>query len=183
MFEAKEKLRANMLDRQRALTEDEKSQAEQKLVDRVTSMEFWRKSQKIGCYLAFRNELRTKKLIEKAWSQGKGVYVPVVEKSSFSMYFVQYEKTDELEKSAQGVFVPSREKSKVRVGACDCFIMPACCLDQKGHRLGYGKGFYDRFLKKNKGKSLFIGVAYACNRVEKIPCEEHDVSCEEKIWV
>ncbi len=185
MSDEKKRLRLAMQKKQRELTEQQKEQAGQDLVEHIAAMDFWKKSQNIGCYIAHKNELRTQKLMDLAWSQGKCVYVPVVEKSSRAMRFVRYQESDELEKGAYGIEQPQgagdgEDSSMV----CDCFIVPACGLDEKGYRLGVGKGYYDDFLKKHERVSCaFVAVAYRCNRVISIGPESHDVPCAIKIWV
>ena len=184
MLDEKKKLRLAMKKRQRGLTEQQKEQAGQDLVKHIAAMDFWKKSQHIGCYIAYKNELRTQKLIDLAWNQGKCIYVPVVERGSLFMRFVRYRASDALKKGAYGVDQPQGVEGKDHSVMCDCFIVPACCLDEKGYRLGKGKGYYDDFLKKHERVAdTFVAVAYRCNRVISIGPESHDVSCAIKIWV
>ena len=65
----------------------------------------------------------------------------------------------------------------------DCMILPAIALDESGFRLGYGFGYYDRFLACQQKQITTIGVAYACNRIKKLPHDEHDKPCDISIWV
>lgn len=184
MSAKKKRLRLAMQERQRALTEQQKEQAAQDLVEHITAMDFWGKSQHVGCYIAHKNELRTQKLMDLAWRQGKCVYVPVVEKNSLVMRFVQYRESDELKKGVYGVAQPQEIDREDSSMMCDCFIVPTCCLDEQGYRLGRGKGYYDVFLKKHERVAdAFVAVAYRCNRVPSIGPELHDVSCAIKVWV
>jgi len=66
---------------------------------------------------------------------------------------------------------PEGEKSSPE--KVDIVVVPAVAFDLQGHRLGYGKGYYDRFLKKTK--AVKVGVAYDFQIVEKLPAEQHDI--------
>ncbi len=116
-------------------------------------------------YLSFSSEAPTDKLIEKLKADGHRVYCPRIENGE--MVAVPY--SEELALSSFGIREPLGEVYK---GEIDVAVVPFLAVDQKGNRLGYGGGYYDRFLKKTKAERVAYG--YAFQVVKEVPTEAWD---------
>ena len=111
-------------------------------------------------------------LLDYLLSENKNVYAPKCSKNG-QMNFFLIKSSDELQKGAYGIPEPTGEIEPVITERTVC-IVPAVSFTEIGCRLGYGGGYYDRFLSKNP--MLFtIGVCYEDLISETLPCTEHDV--------
>ena len=130
----------------------------------------------IFIYLSMPSEVDTSKIIDFLISKGKNIYVPkIVEKQE--MIAVEYKKGDLMKKNKFGIEEP--EKSCYIDPQCiDICIIPIVAFDRELNRLGFGKGFYDRFLCKVRNDCIKIGIAYQCQMVDMIKPEDHDVELD-----
>ena len=143
----KQRLRSHLLRQRKALSVQQRAQAQSALLQQVTASALWQRSQHIGCYLAMPEELDTAALLQQASKQGKRIYVPVVTGSG-NMIFVAYQVGDACawQRIGGSAFSMPLRQGQDASNQLDCLIVPAVGVDKQQHRLGYGKGFYDRFL-------------------------------------
>ncbi len=126
-------------------------------------------------YYSFGSEADTRALIARLISDGKEVYLPRVEgKNMVAVRF--YGSAEELKKGAFGTFEP---QGQVYSGDFDVIIVPLLAVNHQGYRLGYGGGFYDRFLKDNPAEKA--GIGYYLQFTEEIFQEERDVPIDKFI--
>ena len=127
-------------------------------------------------YVNFRSELETLELIRLCLSQGKRVAVPLVDASTVSMIplLIQDPEKD-LVSGYYGIPEPDPQKSlRVAAREIDAAVIPGSVFDIQGGRLGYGGGYYDRFLVNDAPQAKRIGLAFEMQVVEKVPVEPHD---------
>jgi len=127
-------------------------------------------------YVNFRSELETLELIYQCLSQGKRVAVPLVDASTVSMIplLIQDPEKD-LVPGYYGIPEPDPQKSlRVAAREIDAAVIPGSVFDIQGGRLGYGGGYYDRFLVNDAPQAKRIGLAFEMQVVEKVPVEPHD---------
>lgn len=104
-------------------------------------------------------EINTYLLLERAINIGATVAVPKTNFEQLEMKHILFESTDQLELNEKGI--PEPKKGKViSPDRFDLVFVPLLAVDKKGNRVGYGKGFYDRFLRKCSSTCLFIGLHY-----------------------
>ncbi len=129
---------------------------------------------KIGIYLAGKGELDLTPSIHWLWQQGHQLYAPIIKGDNLT--FSAYTSTTLLKVNQFGLFEPDSE-STIDPQHLDCVLVPLLGFDQTGHRLGMGKGYYDRaFAFHTPGqKPILIGCAYAFQEVPELPHEDHDV--------
>ena len=127
-------------------------------------------------YVNFRSELETLELIQLCLSQGKRVVVPLVDASAVSMIPLQIQDPEkDLVPGYYGIPEPDPQKSRpVAAREIDAAIIPGSVFDINGGRLGYGGGYYDRFLVNDAPQAKRIGLAYELQVVDKVPVEPHD---------
>ena len=127
-------------------------------------------------YVNFRSELETLELIQSCLSKGKRVAIPLVEASTVSMIplLIQDPEKD-LVAGYYGIPEPDPEKSlRVAAREIDAVVIPGSVFDIHGGRLGYGGGYYDRFLVNDAPRAKRIGLAFEMQVVEKVPVQPHD---------
>lgn len=178
---AKKALRKEILARRDALTAEYRKAAEQKLFRMVTSSECYKTASAILAYVSYGSEAGTDLLIEDAWSRNKAVYCPRVEGDE--IFFYRIFSFSELEEGYRGIREPVRglmdyESNKKKENGL--LLLPGTVFDRKRNRMGYGKGFYDRFLarhlpERESGRLITAGLAFSVQLVEEVPCEEHDI--------
>ena len=119
-------------------------------------------------YLSYSSELSTEPLIDKLLERGVAIYAPRVEGEE--MVAVEY--GDDFVISGQGIREPIGERFD---GNLDIVILPLLAVDEQGNRLGYGGGYYDRYLAKHTS-SLKIGYCFDFQMLKSLPSEETDVA-------
>lgn len=139
-----------------------------KIEDKFFLLDKVNKSSVFLLYYPHKNEVNTLNIINRLLSEGKTVLLPKVE----GKHLLPIKITD-INSVSTGYAGIKEPEGEVYQGDIDVIVVPAVAFDEKGYRLGYGKGFYDRFL--NKQKALKIGLAYDFQVLNDIPKELHDV--------
>lgn len=121
-------------------------------------------------------EVDTKKIMEYLIKKNKKVYVPKVV-SSTEMVACEYKRENKLHKNKLGILEPSSTQ-QIPPSQIDVCIVPIVAFDKDLNRVGFGKGYYDRFLKDVDPHCVKVGVAYYFQKVKKIKAEEHDVKLD-----
>lgn len=124
-------------------------------------------------YYPIKNEISTKPIFELCLKMGKTVAFPVCQKNTSALLFKKISSLDSLTQSCFGLFEPNESCKTVSPTEKTFCIVPALAFSRDGHRLGYGKGFYDRFLADFKGKSA--GFSYSALLCDTLPQDEHDI--------
>ncbi len=124
----------------------------------------------IGCYYPVNSEINTKKIMKFLEKKRFIICLPVI-KNNIDMEFYEYKSEEPLYVNKYGIPEPiNKRKIKPNI-----LLIPIVAFDRKLNRLGYGGGFYDRFLKKmEKHKLLKIGLAFSYQRIKNIPIEKFD---------
>jgi 5-formyltetrahydrofolate cyclo-ligase len=133
----------------------------------------------IHCYLPMRSEVDTRPLIADALAHGKRVAVPIVVAKAPDLAHAWLESlaADALTAGVFGTFNP-RDLRPAAPGDWDLVIVPLLAFDRRGHRLGYGKGYYDRLLAASPVTT--IGVGFAAQEIDALPAKAHDIALD---WV
>ncbi len=113
-----------------------------------------------------------------AWSEGKHVVVPYCENGQIELFRLDH--VGELAPGAIGVLEPRRElrgqlDRKIDRSGPDLIVIPGLAFDRRGGRLGYGKGYYDRFLHHVRSDATRLAVCFECQLFAEIPLLPHDV--------
>ena len=182
--EQKEALRENMKKMRDAIPEDQRKTEDAQLLDIITKTALYQEAQSILTYVSFGSEVSTRDLIERAMKDGKKVYVPRVDGDT--MEFYRFEEWKELEESRLGILEPDKNPAKrfpyeLHISldkAQDCvFIVPGLAFDSHCNRLGYGGGYYDRYLQGFE-KRMTLGIAYSEQIVDRVPVTNRDQSLD-----
>ncbi len=143
-------------------------------LERLVEREGWRF---LSCYVGFESEVATEDFLRRCLARGVRVAVPWAITGTRRLLFSEVRDFDaELTVNRMGILEPRRETLRpVPCASFDAVIVPGTAFDVSGRRLGYGMGYYDRCLREVAGKVPLIGLAFACQVVECLPAEEHDV--------
>lgn len=156
----KDKLRAELREKRKALPPYVKLAAEEKMWRIFTDLATFRFSDTVLMFAPLKYELDLTKIAETAISKGKRIAYPKCDSSNLSMTFRYVTSPSDLKEGAYGIMEPSDDAPIYLPGAAnvhDVCIIPAMTYDQFGYRIGYGKGYYDRWLPGFKGtKAGFI---------------------------
>lgn len=138
-----------------------------------------RHASSIGLYLPTDNEVDTTPLLQAFWGMGKRVFLPVVEQDR-NMAFYPIFPGDETIRSRWGIEEPPRkDRSALPLAHMALLLIPLVGFDQRGGRLGFGGGFFDRLLGQDGLGTIAppwrIGVAYGFQEIPRLPEESHDI--------
>jgi len=156
----KDDLRKKYLELRKTLSPGEL----QRISDAVTLnlfQNFQLEKKKVSLFLPIERtkELNTYKIWEKATSFDAQVAVPRVNRKTEEMRHLLFESEDQLEISSWGIPEPSKGRV-IAAEHFDIILVPLLTMDERGHRVGYGKGYYDRFLAKCSPRCRFIGLSH-----------------------
>ena len=149
------------------------------LTKTITGSEAYLRSESVMTYVSFGSEVQTLALIEQILTDKKNLFVPLCDVNLKVMFPVKISSIDQLELGNYGILEPKKELLKSGVLTIgdktdiDLAIVPVLGFDKRGGRLGYGGGYYDRFLKGYTGFS--VGIAFSECLVENVPAEKHDI--------
>ena len=167
-------IRQTVLKKRHAFSVKDKNPAEQRILKFLQGWEVFRMAETIHIFISKTDEPDTTLIIESAWESGKKVAVPCVLPDTFELFHSQLKSFEDLCSGSLGVLEPSPE---VRIAmtpeSFDLVIIPGVAFDSHGGRLGYGKGYYDRFLKQTG--AFRLAIAFDFQVIEKVPTEKHDV--------
>lgn len=127
----------------------------------------------IGSYLPFRNEFSTNLLNDELTRLGFKLSLPCVNENNSSMIFRSYNSNEDLVSNTYGIMEPSEESDEVMPSI---IIVPLVAFSLTGYRLGYGGGYYDRYIAKNLENKDFvtIGLGFSFQLYDELPYEKHD---------
>ena len=171
----KKELRQTVLNQMKKLSGKEKEQADNWLTQRLLSSAAYQKAQVIATYLSMPHEVSTAAFIKQARLDGKRVLVPKTYGQG-RMIFVDYDES-RLQKSSFGLMEPMSEET-VDKTEIDLIHVPGVAFNSQGFRIGYGGGYYDRYLDDYEGTS--VSTIYQVQQADFTPAQ-HDVAVKELI--
>lgn len=176
----KQHLREDLLKRRNSISEELYHRKSKKICQQLTALPEFKKAQTVHCYVSIneRNEVNTHPLIKTMLAGAKQVVVPITKIEEGTLRNVQLTSFDDLELNRWGVLEPTEGK-KVRADKFDIVIVPMVGGDQHKNRIGYGKGFYDRFLAQTDCPK--IGLLFEQCLVDELPAEKFDVPLDKLI--
>ena len=175
---SKQELRKQVLAKRDALTIEQRKKKSNEIAQRLFVLPMFQKSDVVLLYAAFRSEVDTAEIFEAAKRSSKRIYYPKV--LGDEMEFYRVEADTDLEAGRWGIFEPKAEeekryvpKEKERI----CVVMPGAVWDNKGNRIGYGKGYYDKYFSKYP-EVYKIAIAFSMQIVPEIQADEFDVKAD-----
>jgi len=170
----KSSLRKVLLDRRDTTSYDFIKLASQKIQNRLKQIEIFRSAKKIACYYPIGSEVLTQDIMQEILGDGKEISLPKVVADSLS--FRKIGGLKDLEKGEFGIMEP--KDNCLEEKDMDVVLVPTVGITKNGIRLGYGHGYYDRFLSESNAKT--ISLTYSKQIVKSIPFSEKDVKID---WI
>ena len=170
----KSELRKQVLQEMKAIPREQKQSIDQALTEGLLQHPFYQEANTIATYLSFPHEFQTQELIEQALKDGKKVLIPKTYPKG-RMGFVVYD-PQQLVKTSFGLLEPQGDLEVVDASQIDLIHVPGLAFTTEGYRIGYGGGYYDRYLEHFSGHTL--STIYPCQIQDFIP-ENHDIPVEE----
>ena len=159
----KAKLRKVYLQKQRALSREARTAMSERIAFNFFSSFDLSAIQYLHCFISIEkfNEVNTRPLLELVWSDFRNVQtvVPRVDFDSDEMLSLKFRPGMELVQNAWEIAEPSHNDF-VEADKIDMVLVPGLCFDREGNRVGYGKGFYDRFLEKCRPDCVKVGLSF-----------------------
>jgi 5-formyltetrahydrofolate cyclo-ligase len=174
MISEKQKLRITFKKKRDAIPKARQRLASQKIQKKLFSLLPVQQAKTIGLYLSKGSEVNTLPLVQSLLKKKKKIALPKVSKRSHQIHFHEIHSLQDCHLGLFDILEPNAKNKKVPIHQMDLIFVPGIAFDREGHRLGYGGGFYDRFLASAK-KQLLIGLTYEKTFIPKIPTQKQDV--------
>ncbi|MDR2035997.1 MAG: 5-formyltetrahydrofolate cyclo-ligase [Coriobacteriales bacterium] len=177
----KQQLRAALLAQRNAEDAGARAAADARIKTHLESLPLFQEAQSVFCYLSMGSEVDTRSLIESLLARGKTVCLPRCQGNGIMLAHAVYS-LDHLETGALGIPAPAESCPVLEPGALDLIIVPCVACDSFGYRIGYGGGYYDRYLAAAKGDTgaaakqpVTVALCRESNRQAALPVESHDL--------
>lgn len=169
----KNQLRLKYKDLRRTMTKSLKEQYDQQIFNNLLKCQVFQQADTILIYNSTKIEVDTHRIIDYCLENQKKVALPKCMNNHY-MNFYYYDKTTALRESKYGILEPyGYDKDNVVLSDKTICIVPGLSFDLEGYRLGYGGGYYDRFLSKHD-RLITIGLCYQNNLADKLIINEYD---------
>lgn len=179
MNQYKMQLRSHIRQLKRSMTPEEIAHRSDKLCHMVLTSDVYRNARTIYGYLPFNQEVRTLPLLQQALSDGKQLALPKC--FGREMRFIQMTDLSRIRISSFGAPEPL-EDFPIAEDPAALVLVPGLAFDASGHRMGYGGGFYDRFLSKEPTHPT-IALCFDFQILPHLETEPHDISVDTIFWV
>jgi len=174
----KKALRSQIKAAKKAMTPDEIEGLSASLCRQFLETDEYRKASTVYGYLPYNQEVRTWLLLKQALKDGKKVAVPKV--YGDEMRFIYLDDLGAVSDGYAGIPEPIADEP-VANDPTALVLMPGLAFDREGHRIGYGGGFYDRFLE-NEPNHPTVALCYRFQLLEHVDTEEHDIPVDRVLW-
>lgn len=176
--EEKRKIRKEILLKRGALPIEQRKLADMVIADRIIGHQWFYRADILLGFVNYDSEISTQEILLEALKKGKKLFLPKIEGED--MFFYLISSLDELIEGYKGILEPKGDTERFSYSLYKdsriLILMPGVAFDIYGYRMGYGKGFYDRFLEdKEILRTYSIGIGYKCQQVEKLPVDEYDI--------
>lgn len=155
----------------------DKQKQDNKIFNKIIKLEEYEQSDLILTYVSLKDEVDTIELIKYSLKNGKKVAVPKCEGDDIVFYYIS--SFEDLEEGNFGILEPKTNESINNFDNSIC-IIPGVAFDKQNNRIGYGRGFYDRFLEDYNGVKM--GLAYRECICDKIDSEINDIKMDKVVF-
>lgn len=184
--EEKRKIRREILLKRSEIPLEQRKSADMAMADRIIGHQWFYRAEILLGFVNYDSEISTKEILEEALLKGKKLFLPKIEKDTMVFYRIQ--SMDDLTEGYKGIPEPKGDTEAFDYELYKDYrilmLMPGVAFDIYGNRMGYGKGFYDRFLAdKELLQTYSIGIGYKCQQVDHLPVDEYDIKPYQVILV
>lgn len=167
----KKEIRKEILKRRAALEESVVAETSESICNIIQALELYKDAEDLCLYMPIRNEVDLAVLRKAAWEEGKRVWLPKVNGDRMEFHF--FGEDSGLAEGAYGILEPETEEI-LDPGEATLVVMPGAVFSKAHDRIGYGGGYYDRYLSEHP-QCRTLAVCHDLQIVEELPAEEHDI--------
>ena len=172
---AKKEIRQKLLAMRSACPKEERTRQSADIARQVLAHPAYHSCGTLFSYVPFRQEVDTWPVMRTALAEGKTVAVPKVEGREMTFYRITGEA--DLAPGSFGILEPKESCPAIWPAAGDVMLLPGAAFDREGHRIGYGGGYYDRYLEQYP-VPVKLGICFAFQLVDAIPAETFDQAAD-----
>lgn len=165
----KKTIRHEVRLKKKEITEQKRQELGNRIYETLIKLPEFIEANSISIYVDFNQEVPTRAMIELAWKLGKEVASPVVENGIMEFYC--YHSMEDLKPNDYGILEPCKKYGTVSPNSL--VIMPGVAFDENRNRIGYGGGFYDRYMEKHSNLKN-VAIAFEFQIYKELYCEEKD---------
>lgn len=174
----KAELRAQIRRRKQAMAEPEIAEKSARLVNMFLESQLYRSAKTICGYLSFNQEVRTRPILEQALQDGKRIALPKC--YGDEMRFILVKDLTQITKRSFGLPEPIAD-APIADDETALVLVPGLAFDKQGYRVGYGGGYYDRFLSREPQHPT-VALCFDFQMVEQLPIEPYDIPADLVLW-
>ncbi|NLW02768.1 MAG: 5-formyltetrahydrofolate cyclo-ligase [Clostridiaceae bacterium] len=174
MQDRKKEMRKALLERRKQLDHNSVLELSGAIQRKILDSRFFKECPVIMAYMPIQNEVRTGFIISEGLAMGKTILLPRVADSERMEAVPVVNPDSELIKGALGIMEPHPSMPAADPRTIDLVILPGIAFDRKGHRLGFGAGYYDRFITHLKKDCILLAPAYDFQVLDQIPADDFD---------
>lgn len=173
---AKRKLRAVM--RRQSLSREAVEARSEQIFQHVVTLPEWTEAEAVLWYVDLPGEVRTQPYLQRELQGHRRCAVTWCEPAELQLAWI--ESMDELSACTLGILEPKEEirndsRRRLDIAEIDLVLVPGMAFTRAGHRLGHGKGYYDRLLSRAREETTVVALAFDEQVLDEVPCEPHDV--------
>lgn len=184
-MDEKEKIREQALRIRNTLSEEQRKQQSAEIAEQIHLSKIYQQSKIVLSYASFRSEVETGVINQQILKDEKQLYLPKTDGKAKKIHFFHVTNLSELTDGYQGILEPEETEDFAFSLETDVLnkkdvliLMPGVAFDEAGNRMGYGGGYYDRFLACYGDQMVSILLAYEEQRVQKLPTDIYDIRPE-----
>jgi len=174
----KKELRKKMLEMRDQKKPEDRALWDDIIYNKFIGSDYYRNASVIFIFVSFRSEVDTHRIIRKALEDGKVVGVPKVVSKKEGIKVFRIDSMEDLEAGYFGVLEPKEGCRSIPAEDIGLIVMPGAAFDKEGGRIGYGGGFYDRYLSEAGREIKKIALAYRFQVLDKVTMDENDISVD-----
>ena len=175
----KDAIRKQVLGVRNKLSEEEVSCLSERIFLKLKENSFFNDSINVMVYLDFKHEVKTDTIINYCLQNNKKVYVPICIPETHELCISRITSLDQLQTGHFGIREPFPEHIRLSDSRLlDLVLVPGVAFDASGNRIGFGAGYYDRFLKRLRPDAVKAALAYSFQVVEHVPSDEYDIPAD-----
>ena len=172
-----------MCSQRQALSLSFQEKAAHKMTKKLVQHSLFLKSHTLAAFFSHKSEINPALIIQTALNANKRCYLPVVQTEPYPhLKFCKVEENTVYRPNRYGILEPeyNNHTEMISSEALDLVLLPLVAIDNQGHRLGMGGGFYDRTFqfKEHQKKPFLLGLAYSMQCITEVPFEPYDVSLD-----
>lgn len=169
----KRELRKTLKEKRKNIPKDKKAIYDKAVSEEIINSHYFKNASQVLVFSSTDDEFDTKHIIEACRNESKKIFYPLCINGNGEMKFLQVDSPDDLSEGMYGIFEPRSYCKEYIQKENDIVVVPCLSTDKNGYRIGYGKGYYDRFLTNFNGIS--ICPCYEELLTDKLPTDKYDI--------